>query len=261
MHPMLNIATQAARCAGSLLVRSMDSLEDRSLSAKARCDFIAQLTGLIAEEVLALIHKAYPRHGIFSKDLNQTGEDKEYCWLINSLDGEVNFIHGFAVFAVVIVLMVKGKPEVAVVYDPLRQELFSATRGGGAHRNNRRMRVSACQRLNDALLSSNVIFARDDSAAWVDSIKPLLPLCQGIRMTGTVALDLAYVACGSLSGFFAKDVSLCDRMAAVLLITQAGGVVSDLQGGDSFLDQGDLLCAPPKLHQALLETLAVVPQS
>ncbi len=231
MHPMLNIAVRAARTAGNVITRSMARLDSISIEAKDRNDFVTEVDREAENAIIGILRKAYPRHGILAEESGQSDGD-DYQWIIDPLDGTTNFLHGFPQFAVSIALRHKGRLEQAVVYDPLSQELFTATRGDGAYLNDRRIRVSNRKGLEGALLGTGFPFkAQHHLETYLDMFRALFPQSAGIRRAGSAALDLAFVAAGRLDGFWEIGLSTWDMAAGVLLIQEAGGLSSDFSGG------------------------------
>lgn len=256
MHPMLNIAVRAARRAGDIIARSTDKVDQLEVKHKADNDFVSEVDHQAEEEIIYVIRKAFPEHAILAEESGQhAGND--YEWVIDPLDGTTNFVHGFPQYAVSIALRHKGRLEVAVVYDPMRQEMFTASRGAGAHLNGKRIRVSTRNSLKGALLGTGIPF-RDDLPyldAYLDMLKALLPGSAGIRRPGSAALDLAYVAAGRLDGFWEFGLNQWDMAAGVLLIEEAGGLVSDLNGGFTHMQTGNVVAAPPKVFKAMLQAI------
>jgi myo-inositol-1(or 4)-monophosphatase len=258
MDPMITIATRAARAAGDVIVRSIGRVDPRKITVKSRNDFVSDVDRQAEREIVAILQKAYPSHGILGEEGGRMGvRNEDYVWVIDPLDGTTNFLHGFPQFAVSIGLLHRGRPDVGVIYDPLRQELFTAKRGAGATLENRRMRVAPHQSLHAALLGTGFPF-KDQTYIdpYLGMLKDLIKDTAGIRRAGSAALDLAYVAAGRLDGFWEIGLQLWDMAAGVLMIQEAGGLVTDLSGGERFLDNGQILAANPKLHQAMLETIA-----
>jgi myo-inositol-1(or 4)-monophosphatase len=256
MHPILNIAVRAARRAGSVINRaSLDgSLEVRAKQAR---DYVTQVDRAAEESIIDVVRKAYPDHAFLAEESGPTGADQaEFRWIIDPLDGTTNFIHGFPQYCVSIAVEQRGALAHAVVYDPVRNELFTASKGRGAFLNDRRIRVSKCARLQDALVGTGFPFkelTRLD--LYVRQLRALMERASGVRRAGAAALDLAYVACGRLDAFWELGLSPWDMAAGSLLIQEAGGLVGDLKGEAGFLESGDICAAAPKLFPALLEAM------
>lgn len=255
MHPMLNIAVRAARSAGNIIVRSLDRVDSLTVESKAKNDYVSEVDRAAEREIVAILRKAYPDHGILAEEgTNHPGDD--YVWVIDPLDGTTNFLHGFPQFAVSIGLLRKGKLDQAVVYDPLRQELFTASRGAGAHLNDRRIRVSKAHKLDGALLGTGFPFKMlEHLDSYLAMFKDLLTKTSGIRRAGAASLDFAYVAAGRLDGFWEIGLSQWDMAAGALLIQEAGGIVGDFSGGHDYLQTGNVIAANPKLFKAIAQTI------
>ncbi|HHJ18144.1 MAG TPA: inositol-1-monophosphatase [Gammaproteobacteria bacterium] len=256
MHPMLNIAVRAARNAGDIIIRHLNRIDKLTISSKDRNDFVSEVDREAENEIIAVIHKAYPDHGVLAEESGLHKGNDEYQWIIDPLDGTTNFLHGYPQFAVSIALKHKGKLEQAVIYDPMRQELFTASRGGGAFLDNRRIRVSSQNSLEGALLGTG--FPYKDMRhldAYMESFKALIVDAAGIRRPGSAALDLAYVAAGRFDGFWEIGLNVWDIAAGVLLVREAGGLVGDFEGGHDFLESGNIIAAAPKLFPAMLRRI------
>ena len=255
MHPMLNIAVRAARTAGNVITRSMPRLDSISIQAKDRNDFVTEVDQEAERAIISILRKAYPNHGILAEESGLRDGD-EFQWIIDPLDGTTNFLHGFPQFAVSIALRHKGRLEQAVVYDPLSQELFTATRGDGAYLNERRIRVSNRNGLEGARLGTGFPFnAQQHLETYLDMFRALFPQSAGIRRAGSAALDLAFVAAGRLDGFWEIGLNTWDMAAGVLLIQEAGGLSSDFSGGHKFLDSGNLVAGNPKVFAEILKAI------
>lgn len=253
MDPILTIAVRAARAAGDVIVRASDRVDMLKITPKGRNDYVSEVDRQAEREIIAILQKAYPSHAFLGEEGGRQGpEQAEHVWVIDPLDGTTNFLHGFPQYAVSIALLYRGRPDKAVIYDPLRQEMFTASRGGGATFNNRRMRVTQQLGMTGALLGTGIPF-KDQSYLdpYLAMLKSLVKDTAGIRRAGAAALDLAYVAAGRLDGFWEIGLNAWDMAAGVLLIQEAGGIVSDLEGGDKFLETGSVLAANPKLHAAM----------
>jgi myo-inositol-1(or 4)-monophosphatase len=257
MDPMLNMAVRAARAAGEIIVRAMDRVDLLNITTKSRNDFASDVDRQAELEITGILQKAYPGHAVLGEEHGFKGpESSDFVWVIDPLDGTTNFLHGFPQFAVSIALFHRGKVERGVVYDPVKQELFTAVRGAGATLNNRRIRVTPQKGLTGALLGTGIPF-KDQSFldAYLGMLKSLLKDAAGIRRAGSAALDLAYVAAGRLDGFWEIGLNQWDMAAGVLLIQEAGGLVSDLEGGDRYFENGSIVCANPKLHGPMLDLI------
>ncbi|OGT21274.1 MAG: inositol monophosphatase [Gammaproteobacteria bacterium RBG_16_57_12] len=255
MNPMLNIAIRAARRAGSIITRNIDFIDRLDVSAKSQNDFVSDVDRQAEEEIIAVLRKAFPSHGILAEESGASQGD-DYLWIIDPLDGTTNFLHGFPQFSVSIALQCKGRLELGVVYDPLRQELFTAERGAGAKLNDRRIRVSKLRGLDGALLGTGFPFKHHQHLdAYLATFKALSPMTSGIRRAGSAALDLAYVAAGRLDGFWAIGLSPWDMAAGVILIREAGGLAGDFAAGDDFMDTGNLIAGNPKVYHAIYQTI------
>lgn len=253
MHPILNIATRAARNAGNIIVRALERLDTVSFSEKEQNDFVSDIDQQAEAEIIAVIRKAYPQHGILAEESGFT-EGDDFLWIIDPLDGTTNFLHGFPHFAVSIALQHKGKTEHGLIYDPVRQEFFSASRGGGARVNDRRIRVSQQKTLNGSLLGTGFPFKHLDLLnPYLETFKAISPAAAGIRRAGAAALDLAYVAAARLDGFWEIGLSPWDIAAGALMIQEAGGLVSDFSGRENFLESGNVVAGNPKVFKALLQ--------
>ena len=255
MHPMLNIAVRAARSAGNIIVRNLDRIETLTVQTKDRNDFVSEVDRQAEQEIIAVLRKAYPDHGVLAEESGRR-EGNDYQWIIDPLDGTTNYLHGFPQFAVSIALQHKGRMEQGVVYDPLRQELFTASRGAGAMLNERRIRVTSRRSLDGALLGTGFPFkSQQHLDAYLDMFRSLFPRTAGIRRPGSAALDLAYVAAGRLDGFWEIGLNIWDMAAGVLLIQEAGGLSSDFVGGHDYLENGNLVAGNPKVFAEILKTI------
>ena len=255
MHPMLNIAIRAARLAGDLIVRHLDRAQDLKIAAKGYNDFVSEVDRLAESAIIETIHKAYPGHAILAEESGAQGDD-EYQWVIDPLDGTTNFLHGYPQFAVSIAQQHKGRLEQAVVYDPMRQELFTASRGRGAQLNNRRIRVSTRPGLEAALLGTGFPIRNiQNIETYLAGFRALLPRTAGIRRAGAASLDLAYVACGRLDGFWELGLQPWDIAAGALLVQEAGGLLSDPDGSETYMRSGNIAAGNPKVFKEMLQVL------
>ena len=257
MHPMLNIAVRAARRAGSIINRAaLDGGGGLKVTSKRAKDFVTQVDQAAEQAIIEIVRKSYPEHGLLAEESGASGEHAEFVWIIDPLDGTTNFIHGFPQYCVSIGIRHRGALTHAVIYDPVRNELFTASKGRGAFLNDRRIRVSTLTRFGDALVGTGFPFkelTRLD--LYTRQLQTMMKTCAGVRRAGAAALDLAYVACGRLDAFWELGLSPWDMAAGALLIQEAGGLVADLKGEQTFLESGDIATATPKVFTALLEAL------
>jgi len=252
---MLNVAIKAARAAGAIINRAALDVESVRISQKQINDFVTEVDQNSEAAIIETLLTAYPGHGILAEESgSQHGaKDSEFVWIIDPLDGTTNFIHGFPVYAVSIALSVRGKIEQAVVYDPSRNDLFTATKGRGAFCNERRIRVSKRIRLADSLISTGFPFRPGDNFQnYMAMMGEVMPRVAGLRRPGAAALDLAYVAAGFTDGFFEAGLSPWDIAAGSLLVTEAGGLVGNFTGEADFLDQQECLAGNPKVYGQLV---------
>jgi myo-inositol-1(or 4)-monophosphatase len=253
---MLNIAVRAARNAGDIIVRHLNRLDQLTVSLKQRNDYVSEVDRQAEAEIIAIIRKAYPAHAVLAEESGIHEGNDEFQWIIDPLDGTTNFLHGFPQFAVSIALKHKGRLDQAVVYDPMRQELYTASRGSGAFLDNRRIRVTKQSSLDGALLGTGFPFKNQQHLdAYLNMFKALLVDTAGIRRPGSAALDIAYVAAGRLDGFWEIGLKPWDMAAGVLLVREAGGLVGDLSGGHEFMETGNIVAAAPKLFAAMLREI------
>lgn len=255
MHPLINIALRAARSAGNIITRSIERLDVIEITEKQQNDFVTEIDKQAEKIIIDTIRNAYPSHGILAEESGNRAGD-ETVWIIDPLDGTTNYIHGFPHFAISIGIQHKGRIEHGLIFDPVRQETFIATRGEGARLNDRRVRVSKRAGLQGALLGTGFPFRQiNDLAPYIKTLQTLMPLAGGIRRAGSAALDLAYVACGRLDGFWEFGLAPWDIAAGAILIQEAGGLISDAQGSEDYLTNGSVIAGNPKVFKALLQTI------
>jgi myo-inositol-1(or 4)-monophosphatase len=256
VQPLLNIAVRAARRAGEIIVRSLNRVHTLTITAKGRNDFATEVDQTAEREIIASIRKSYPDHAFLAEEGGASGSS-DTVWIIDPLDGTTNFLHGNPVFAVSIACQIRGRLEHAVVYDPMRQELFTASRGGGAHVDNRRLRVTAHRTLDGALIGTGFPYRENTKYLdeYLNMMKAVILNTAGIRRPGAASLDLAYVAAGRLDAFWEIGLKPWDTAAGTLLIQEAGGRIGTLSGGD-YTQGGNILCGTPKVYEAMVELLA-----
>lgn len=255
MHPLLNIATTAARNASKIIVRSLDKLDSISISAKSCNDFVTEIDKASEISIIETIHKAYPDHAILAEESGQIG-NHDYTWIIDPLDGTCNFMHGHPHFSISIAVQYKNKIKHGITYDPLRDELFYASHGSGAFLNNRRIRVNTRKTFEGALIGTGFGHKGIRNLPRHLAIEEvLLPQIAGLRRSGSAALDFAYIACGRIDGFWEFNLSPWDIAAGALFIREAGGLVSDFEGGESYLTTGNVIAGNPKIFKLLLANI------
>ena len=256
MHPMLNTAIKAARRAGSVINRGARNLDIITVREKAANDYVSEVDRDAEKAIVDTLHRAYPDHAILAEEGGASGES-EYQWIIDPLDGTTNFLHGFPQYAVSIALRHRGVVTQAVIYDPSRNDLFTASRGRGAFLNDTRIRVSKRLRLQSALVATGFPFRQFDHVdAYLGMLRDMMQKTSGVRRPGAAALDLAYVACGRIDAFWELGLSPWDMAAGALLITEAGGLVGDLEGNEGYMESGNIVGANPKLFPEMLKALA-----
>ena len=256
MNPMLNTAVKAARRAGSVILRSMDRLDSLKIQTKDKNDFVSDVDRKAEAEIIQILRQAYPRHSILAEE-NGSLDGNEYQWIIDPLDGTTNYLYGFPVFSVSIALAFNGELLHGVVYDPLRDELFTASKGDGAMLNNRRIRTTKRKGLNGALLGTGFPFKEQQHLdVYLDTFRALFPDSAGIRRAGSAAIDLAYVAAGRLDGFWEIALNPWDMAAGALLVSEAGGLCTDFSGGENFLETGNIVAGGLDVQRAIQQTIA-----
>src|SRR5512145_478325 len=256
MQPLLNIAVRAARRAGDLIVRNVDRVPSLGVRSKSRNDFVTEIDQLAERDIIETIRRTHPDHGFLGEESGRSGGD-EFIWIIDPLDGTTNFLHGFPTFAVSLACEYKGRLEHAVVFDVMRQELFTASRGDGAQLDGRKIRVSKQATLEGSLIATGFPYRAD--SPWLDEylamLRTVMTQTAGLRRPGAAAIDLAYVAAGRVDGFWEMGLKPWDTAAGTLLITEAGGRVGTLTGED-YAHGGHIVGGTPKVFAALVAAIA-----
>jgi myo-inositol-1(or 4)-monophosphatase len=256
MHPMLNTAVKAARKAATIITRASFDVDKLHIRTKRQNDFVSEVDEAAEHAIISVLREAYPSHGFLAEESGEQDPNAEYVWCIDPLDGTTNFLHGMPQYCISIALLQKGAPTQAVVFDPNRNELFTASKGAGAYLNDRRIRVSKLDRIENALMGTGFPFKEiggiDD---YLRMLKNVMTTCSGVRRPGAAALDLAYVAAGRYDGFWEIGLSPWDMAAGALLVREAGGLVGDLSGGETYLKSGRIVAANAKLFASLLKVL------
>ena len=256
MHPMLNTAVKAARRAGAIINRAAQNLDALTVQNKQDNDYVSEVDRAAEQEIISILLSAYPNHAILAEESGTQGES-EFEWIIDPLDGTTNYLHGFQQYGVSIALAHKGVLTHAVIFDPARNDLFTASKGGGAFLNDRRLRVSKRIHLKEALIGTGFPY-RDftNLDAYLAMFKEMVQKTSGVRRPGAACLDLAYVAAGRFDGFWEFGLKPWDIAAGVLLVQEAGGLVGDFRGEQNYMQSGDILAGNPKIFSQLLQLIA-----
>ena len=257
MHGMVNIAIRAARRAGEIMVRQLNQLESLRVIEKSPNEFVTQVDQAAEAAIIETIREYYPDHSILAEESGATGEN-DYQWIIDPLDGTTNYVHGFPVFSVSIAVANRGEIEHGVVYDPLRQEIFSASRGQGAQLDGRRIRVSKRTTIQQSLVATGFPYRANLKYLdrYLEMLKVVMLESAGVRRPGSAALDLCYVAAGRVDAFFEFGLAKWDIAAGALMIREAGGRISDFHGNDGYLESGNIVAGNPKTYAALSKLLS-----
>jgi len=260
MHPMLNTAVKAARRGAAIINRASFDLDRIKVTEKTPNDFVTEVDQAAEQAIIEVLKSAYPDHAILAEESGASAnlhDENDNVWIIDPLDGTTNFIHGFPQYCVSIALQQRGQITQAVVYDPTRNDLFTATKGAGAYLNEKRIRVTKRDKISDALIGTGFPFrAGDNIDEYMKMFKIMTQSCAGLRRPGSAALDLAYVACGRLDGFFEKGLQPWDMAAGSLLITESGGIMGTFAGESDYLYKGDVLAGTPKVFAQLVSLLS-----
>jgi myo-inositol-1(or 4)-monophosphatase len=249
MHPMLNTAVKAARQAGSIILRAAEDIDQLTIKNKSANDFVSEVDVASEEAIINILKTAYPTHGFLGEESGFSDKDADYIWIIDPLDGTTNFLHQFPQYCISIALMHKGDITHAVIYDPNRNDLFTATKGAGAYLNDKRIRVSKKAKLNESIIGTGFPF-RDFAhlPCYLKMFEEMITNTSGLRRPGSAALDLAYVAAGWFDGFWEIGLSKWDIAAGALLVKEAGGIVSDFNEKQAWMKTGNIIAANAKIY-------------
>lgn len=255
MHPLLNTAVKAARKAGAIINRASLDLDLLRVTAKGHADFVTEVDRAAEQAIIDTLSQAYPDHGFLAEESgarHPTGS-ADYTWIIDPLDGTTNFIHGFPQYAVSIACQHGGQITQAVIYDPSRNDLFTATRGRGAFLNDRRLRVSKRAHMREALIGTGFPFrSMEKLDHYLQLFRKVTACTAGIRRPGAASLDLASVAAGRFDAFWEYGLAPWDMAAGSLLVIEAGGLISDDEGNANYMASGNVVCGNPKIYEQLL---------
>jgi myo-inositol-1(or 4)-monophosphatase len=257
MHPMLTNAVKAARQAGDIINFASRDLGQLTIQNKSFNDFVSEVDQAAEKAIIDTLRSAYPDHGFLGEESGDSNKDAENIWIIDPLDGTTNFLHSFPQYCVSIALQQNGVLTQAVIYDPVRNDLFTATKGRGAFLNDKRIRVSKRVKLQESLISTGFPFREFSYLdTYMGMLKDMIKNTIGIRRPGSAALDLAHVAAGFSDGFFELNLSIWDIAAGALIVQEAGGIVGDFEGNESWLETGNIVAANPKVFAQMLQVLA-----
>jgi len=255
MQALLNVAVKAARRAGEIAIRQLRRIDEIQVHSKGINDFVTQTDRAAEAAIIATIREYYPDHAFLAEESGVRGQG-DFTWIIDPLDGTTNFIHGLPIFSVSIALRISGRLSVGVVYDPNRQEVFTAIRGRGAQLDGRRIRVSGRRGLEGALIGTGFPYrSHDKMPSYLAMLEQVLLNTAGVRRPGSAALDLACIAAGRLDGFWEFGLQTWDIAAGSLLIREAGGLISELEGNEDYLTTGNVIAGSPRVHAALTKLL------
>ena len=253
---MLNIAVRAARTAGNIIARGFENRDDLDMQSKGKNDFVTRIDKEAEQAIISKIKQSYPDHAFYGEESGKQGDDETFMWVIDPLDGTTNFIKGIPHFSVSIALLHKGRLDQAVVFDPIRGELFTASKGAGAQLNGYRIRASKAKDLDQTILATAFPFKRkEELATYSQQFNQIFGAAGDVRRTGSAALDMAYVAAGRFDGYWEKGIQPWDIAAGELLVREAGGLVTDFSGNNDPLYAGEMVAGSPRVVQQLVKHL------
>jgi len=256
MHPTVNIAIRAARAAGDVVLRYHNQINLLTIENKSENDFVSEVDKAAEKAIINEIKKAFPEHSILGEETGEILGDSSYQWVIDPLDGTTNYLHGFPQYAISIALFEKKILSHGVVYDPFKEELFTASKGEGAYLNNERMRVTSTNGLQNTLIGTGFPFRHPQHLdCYLKTFKAIHPHVSGIRRAGSAALDLAYLAAGRLDGFWEIGLNIWDISAGALLVKEAGGFIGDFSGRDHYLETGNVVAGNADVYKVLLKAI------
>lgn len=255
MHAMLNTAVSAARKAGDFIMRAFDDKKILNISPKGRHDYVTQIDSKAEEIIIKTLKEAYPKHDIIAEESgNDLKNRSKFQWIIDPLDGTLNYINGFPHFCISIALKIDGQVEHGVIYDPSRNELFTASRGRGASLDSKRIRVNNNKTLDGSFIGTGFPVRTPEAIdSYTKVFNSILKQTSDIRRAGSAALDLAYVAAGRLDGFWESGLKIWDLAAGCLMVSEAGGYVGDFEGGENHLESGNVIAGNMKIYKSILQ--------
>jgi len=254
---IMNVMVQAATKAGRALIRDFGEVQNLQVSLKGPANYVSQADKKAESIILTELSRARPDYSFLMEERGEVqGADSQHRFIVDPLDGTTNFLHGIPLFAISIALERQGQIVAALIYNPISDELYTAERGGGAFLNDRRLRVAARRKLEDCVIGTGIPHLGDTHhGSYLVKLRNVMGQVSGVRRLGAAALDLAYVAAGRLDGFWENDLQPWDMAAGILLIREAGGFVTDDQGGHDMLSSGHIIAGNEVIHSHLLKTL------
>lgn len=256
LKDLLDVAIKAAKTGGLILKRYWKDESHLDVDEKGKNDFVTQVDRDSEKEIVSFLRSRFPDHDIVAEEFSRDKKGSRFLWLIDPLDGTTNYINRFPMFCVSISLLIDGEISIGAVHDPLRDETFQAIKGQGAFLNAKKISVTHPESLSGCLLATGFPFKEQHRIKnYLESFERFMRLTAGVRRAGSAALDLCYTAAGIFDGFWEMGLSPWDIAAGALFIREAGGVVTDFQGGDRFLDTGDIIAAPPAVHREMIDII------
>lgn len=256
MHPMLNIAVRAARSAGSIIGRGFENIDDLQVEQKGTNDFVTKVDKEAEQAIISKIQQSYPDHSFVGEEGANIQGNPDFKWVIDPLDGTTNFIKGIPHFAVSIALLYKGRLDQAVVFDPIRNELFTASKGASAQLNGHRIRVGSARELSNTVVATAFPFKqREQLDNYMQSFSKIFAQVGDIRRSGSAALDLAYVAAGRYDAYWERGIKPWDIAAGELLVRESGGLSTNFAGDNDPMHSGEIVAANPRLVPQLVRFL------
>ena len=254
---IINVMVQTAMKAGRSLARDFGEVQNLQVSLKGPGDYVSQADRKAEDIIYTELSKARPGYSFLMEERGAVdGDDAQHRWIVDPLDGTTNFLHGIPIFSISIALERQGQLVAGVIFNPAMDELYTAERGGGAFLNDRRMRVAARRKLTDTVIGTGIPhLGRGEHGKSLVELRNVMAETAGIRRLGSAALDLAYVAAGRMDGFWERSLSAWDLAAGILMVREAGGFCTAIDGGDSMLDDGTIVAGNEDVHKALLATL------
>jgi myo-inositol-1(or 4)-monophosphatase len=257
---MLNTAIKAVRRGASVINRASFDIDRVTVTEKGINDFVTDIDQAAEAAVIDVLKKAYPDHAFLAEESGSSAnlhDENENVWILDPLDGTTNFIHGFPQYCVSLALQQRGVITQAVVFDPTRNEMFTATKGAGAYLNDKRIRVTKRDKLIDGLIGTGYLYQNNEQLEdYIEMFRIMTQKSGGLRRPGAAALDLAYVACGRLDGFFERNLKPWDIAGGSLLVTEAGGIMGTFKGDSDYLHKGDIIAGTPKVFSQMVNLLS-----